>query len=220
MLDKSSDISLETLGAAPEASAPTSPYHSGKKDSGMPSSIEERAVALLGSGVSSEQTASALGISASRVSQLLAEKTFSDKVTSLRYERLQKHNTRDGKYDTLEDQLLEKLEKSLPLMMRPGEILKSLQVVNAAKRRGQLAPTQIAASQTIVSLVLPVQITQRFSTNTHNQVVSTGKQDLVTMQSSQLLSLSEDHEAEAISNEQKDSPSPAIHAELDSGSRL
>ena len=195
------EVTLDSLGA--DTPAPDLPLGRGKQSSGVPSSVEEKAIALLGTGVSAEQTASALGVSASRISQLLSEEVFADKVTDLRYKSLQSHNTRDASYDSLEDKLLDKLEKALPLMMRPGEILKALQTVNAAKRRGQSAPQQVTASQTVISLVLPTQITQMFSTNTHNQVVSAGGQDLLTMQSSHLLSLTEDESKEEHSNEHK-----------------
>lgn len=158
---------------------------------------EDRALSLLGSGVNPEQVASALGVSASRISQLLANKEFADQVASLRYDNLQKHNSRDDSYDSLEDTLLEKLQKSLPLMFRPNDILKALQVVNGAKRRGQSVPTQGSGHQTIVSLTLPTMITQQFVTNAVNQVVSAGDQDLVTMQSGNLLAMSEKAAIEA-----------------------
>ena len=73
---------------------------------GASTSVEERALHLLGSGVPADSVASALGVTPSRISQLLAEDSFSKKVAALRYDSLQKHNRRDGKYDSLEDTLL------------------------------------------------------------------------------------------------------------------
>lgn len=154
-------------------------------------STEDRALSLLGSGVAPESVASALGVSASRISQLLSNKEFSEQVAGLRYENLQSHNVRDGAYDSLEDKLLTKLEKSMALMVRPETILKAIQVVNGAKRRGQSAPEQVTNQQNIVSLILPVMITQKFTTNTDNQVVSAGEQSLVTMPAGNLLSMTE-----------------------------
>lgn len=162
---------------------------------GLTSATEDRALALLGSGISAESVASALGVSPSRISQLLANETFAAQVAELRFNNLQSHNIRDGSYDSLEDRLISKLERSMNMMVRPMEILKAIQVVNGARRRGQSAPEQVSASQTIVNLMLPTQITQRFITNGDNQVVSAGEQNLVTMQASRLLNNLESKES-------------------------
>lgn len=150
-------------------------------------STEERAIKLLGSGVSPEQTATALGVSASRISQLLSDQNFAKAVAELRFEALQKHNATDSAYDTLEDALIEKLADVLPLMVRPMEILKAIQVINGAKRRGQSAPEQITQQNTVVNLVMPTQIIQKFQMNSNNQITNVGAQTLETIQSSTLL---------------------------------
>ena len=74
-------------------------------------------------------------------------------------------------------------------MLRPAEILKAIQVVNAAKRRGQSAPEHINNQQTIVNITLPTSIATKFVTNVKNQVVEAGEQQLLTMPSSQLLTI-------------------------------
>jgi hypothetical protein len=152
-------------------------------------STESRALQLLGSGVNPETVASALGVSVSRISQLISDPEFSAQVAELRFTSLQKHNVRDNSYDEIEDALIEKLKDLMPLMMRPMEVLKSIQVINAAKRRGQSAPESITAQQTVVNLVMPTIITQTYAVtqNIHNQVIRAGDQDLLTIQSSSLL---------------------------------
>ena len=161
---------------------------------------EERALSLLGKGVSPAQVASAIGVSASRISQLLSQEEFSDKVSALRYESLAEKSGRDAGYDKLEDKLLGKLEKSLPLMIKPAEILNALKVTNAAKRRG--SPDVAVGEETapIVNLVLPVHVAQKFTMNIDNQIISAGegenKQNLVTMQSGTLLKIGEDRTEE------------------------
>lgn len=159
-------------------------------------SIEDRALSLLGTGVPVESVGSALGVTAARISQLLADETFAEQVIALRYENLQKYNKRDNTYDTLEDKLLEKMEKALPLMFKPEQILRAIATINGAKRRGQSAPEQVTDQQTIVTLVLPAQITQKFTTNINNQVVNAGGQSLQTMQSGNLLAMAETTETE------------------------
>ena len=159
---------------------------------GKTSSVEEKALALLGSGVAAEQVASALGVTPGRISQLLAEETFSQEVAALRYDALQQHNKRDDRYDRLEDTLMDKLDKAMPLLIRPGDIINALTKVNNATRRGQSAPTQVNNQQNIVTLVMPTIIVDKFTTNAQNQVTSAGGQDLSTMASGNLLKQVED----------------------------
>jgi len=152
---------------------------------------EERALSLLGSGIAPETVAASLGISASRISQLLSDENFAAQVASLRYENLAKHNRRDSEYDTLEDDLLERLKDCLPLMHRPMEILKAIQVINAAKRRGSSTPESIIEKQQIIQLTIPMQIINKFQTNIQGQVTSietseSTHQNLLTIQSGNL----------------------------------
>ena len=152
-----------------------------------PSTTESRALALLGSGIPPEMVASTLGVTPSRISQLLSTPEFAAQVAELRFSNLQQHNERDSKYDSLEDSLLQRMKDCLPLMMRPMEILKAIQVINAAKRRGSSAPESVIQQQTIISLTIPTQIIQKFQTTINQQVTHAGEQELLTMQSSTLL---------------------------------
>lgn len=154
-----------------------------------PNTTEERALTLLGSGIAPETVAASLGISASRISQLLSDENFSAKVAELRFQNLAKHNERDSSYDSLEDELLDKLRDCLPLMHRPMEVLKAIQVINAAKRRGASTPESIIEKQQIIQLTLPVQIINKFQTNIQGQVTTVGEQNLLTIQSGSLDSL-------------------------------
>lgn len=154
-------------------------------------STEDRALALLGQGLSPEIVASAVGVSASRISQLLSDTEFATKVAEARYENLAKHNERDNKYDILEDKFLDKMEDLLPFMMKPMEVLKALSVINAAKRRGSSAPDSLIQKQQVVPLIMPTQIIQQFTTNINNQVVKAGEQELITVQSSRMQNLLE-----------------------------
>ena len=154
-----------------------------------PTSTEARALQLLGQGLGPEVVASAVGVTVSRISQLLSAPEFSAQVADLRYKNLSKHNERDNAYDAMEDALLDKLKDLLPFMVRPMEVLKAIQVINAAKRRGSSAPESITNQQTVVQLVMPTQIINRYTVNANNQVITAGQQDLVTVQSSSLPAL-------------------------------
>ena len=187
---------LESLGGFTEdlpAESPSNHY-----SPGVTSSIEEKALDLLGAGTPAEQVASALGVVPSRISQLMADEEFAARVVQKRYTSLKKHNDRDSNYDSLEDKLIQKLEKSLPFMMKPETILRAISVINGATRRGQSAPDQVVNQQTIVNLTLPEVITQRFTTNVNNQVIKTGDQDLLTIQSGTLLDRVKEKEAARI----------------------
>lgn len=152
-------------------------------------STETRALSLLGQGLGPEVVAAAVGVSTSRISQLLSDPEFAAKVAEARYNSLAKHNSRDAAYDAMEDSLIEKLRDLMPFMMRPMEVLKAIQVINSAKRRGASAPEAITGQQTVVQLVMPTQIMQSFTTNINNQVIKAGDQDLVTVQSSGMTKL-------------------------------
>ena len=188
---------LDSLGGSEQQAASTLAYKPksyGAKE-GITSVTEDRALQLLGSGVMPEAVAAALGVTPSRISQLLSRDDFAEKVAVLRYETLQSHNKRDAAYDDIEDQLLDKLKKSLPLMFKPEVILRAIATINGAKRRGQSAPQQTVNQQTIVSLTLPTSIAARFTVNIDNQVVRAGEQDLITIQSSNLMSMIDKEEA-------------------------
>lgn len=166
--------------------------------SAVPTSTESRALKLLGQGISPEVVASALGVTPSAISQLLSREDFATKVTELRYEGLVKHNSRDAEYDALEDRLLEKMKDLLPMMFDPLKVLRAIQVINGAKRRGAAAPDSTLAKQTVINLTLPVAIINQFKksgvgsdlvTNSNNQVIQAGGQDLITVQSSQMSQL-------------------------------
>ncbi len=190
---------LDALGGTeePEPSPIETPaipsYKPARAGRGRTSSTEERALALLGSGIAVESVASALGVTPSRISQLMADTDFANEVATLRYNNLQKHNVRDNAYDQLEDRLLDKMNRLLPLMLKPTDVLRALQTVNNAKRRGQSAPDQVINSQTIVNLTLPTIIANTYAvqTNVDNQVIKAGEQELLTMPSGELLDRAE-----------------------------
>lgn len=150
----------------------------------------EKALVLLGQGVSIQQAALAIGVTEGYISQLMAQEEFANEVATLRFNNLQEHNTRDKAYDELEDALLTKMKDSIPLLMKPMEIRATLKTINEAKRRGTSAPSHLLEKHQIVQVVLPAIIQQHFTANVNglNQVVSVGEKDITTLQSASLLS--------------------------------
>lgn len=151
----------------------------------------ERALTLLGQGIPPSAVASALGVDPSAISQLMSDSDFSEKVTEAKFTTLSKYNEHDSSIDGLESKILVKMAETLPYMTKPLELLKSFQVLNAAKRKGHSAPESITTKQTIVQLILPEITMQKFQSNIHNQVVQVGERSLLTMPSNKLLQITE-----------------------------
>ena len=156
---------------------------------------ESRALELLGQNIHPSHVAAALGVTEALISQYLADPEFVSSVAELRFKNLAKHNQRDLAYDSMEDALISKLNDLLPFMMKPLEILRAIQVINGAKRRGSAAPESLIQKQEVISLTLPIQIVNQFTTNSANQVIKAGEQELVTVQSAQMSSLLTKHQS-------------------------
>lgn len=146
--------------------------------------MRAKVIELLSLGYPAIVVANATGLSESRISQIASEPAAAEEISAARFSALQKHNTLDNRYDELESKLLDKLEQSLCFIQRPGEIVKSLQVINAAKRKGVAAPeTATTMHQRIVNVILPSPILPQFTVNAANQVIQAGEQTLLTMAS-------------------------------------
>lgn len=167
---------------------------------------QERALALLGSGYPAPVVASSVGVSESYISQLMSLDWFSAQVQELKFLNLKKHTELDDAYDDLEEKLLKKLDKLVPLLIKPMDVTRVLQTVNSAKRRGAGSSEVGHITQNIVQLSLPPALMQRFIKNANNQIVEvqdgTGQQNsLVTTSSGSLERLSrETREADELSD--------------------
>ena len=141
---------------------------------------------LLTSGMTQSQAAAALGITPSAVSQLMSSE--SPELDAAR----KRSSALDAEYDEIEGALLKQLKRTIPLLLRPGEISNVLTRINAAKRRGVAADTPSGPTQ-VIQLNLPTRIQNKFVVNSTNQVVTAGDQDLVTIQSAAVQKLLESH---------------------------
>ena len=128
-------------------------------------SIKERAFRLLTSGATPQQTAYAVGCTPAYISQLLADEEFALSVSLARskymQDKLERDQRMDDKKDSIEDQLLTKLEQLVPYMNKPQDIIQALRVANQLKRT---APTQITQSMEhtqSVKLSLPAHLLQK-----------------------------------------------------------
>ncbi|MCY1426595.1 hypothetical protein D9M71_424180 [compost metagenome] len=160
---------------------------------------------LLGSGYPAPVVASSVGVTESYISQLMSLDWFSAQVQELKFLNLKKHTELDDAYDDLEEKLLKKLDKLVPLLIKPMDVTRVLQTVNSAKRRGAGSSEVGHITQNIVQLSLPEALLQKFIKNTNNQIVEvqdgTGQQNsLVTTSSGSLERLSREvREADELS---------------------
>lgn len=154
---------------------------------------KEKVKELLGSGLTVEVTADALGVTQGYISQLLAEEDFKSEVIALKTKNLTANSERDKKIDSIEDGLIDQLSEAVEnrAIYKPREILSAFAVVNAARRRGVPAQAAVGLQQLVVNLQLPAAVVTRFSTTAQGEVIDVTvddrKQTLITMPSGQLL---------------------------------
>ena len=171
----------------------------------------DRALQLLGQGHQPRVVAAALGVTESAISQLLSQEQYAREVTEKRAAALSRYSDLDDKWNALEDRLLDKLEKVVPMLMKPRDILHALDKVNGAKRRGSFAPQESLPQDRVVALDLPPSVQYNIITNINKQVVeiqgSNGEsQSLVTIPTSQLDGLAnEKRERKAITSGSEES---------------
>lgn len=148
---------------------------------------KERVLKLLGSGLSNDAVATAVGCEHSYISQLMAEEDFKEKVLELRSVALTAATERDRKADSLEERALDKLEGMLDWIHKPADMLKFFQVLNAAKRRGTTATDNLVINQQIVNLQLPAVALQKMVIDGRGEVVEIDGQSMLTMQPATLI---------------------------------
>ncbi len=162
----------------------------------------ERIKELLGSGLSNEVVANAVGVHPSYVSQLMTDETFAAEVVEKRTQTLASISLRDRSWDGIEDKLLTQLNEIVEQRMiyKPTDVLRALALVNNAKRRGTTAQEAMVVNKTVVTLNLPTVVVNDYKKNSFGEVIevtsSEGQaQTLVTMPAAALMQkLSEQHQ--------------------------
>lgn len=148
---------------------------------------EESVLKLLADGHSQEVVAGTLGITPSAVSQYISRDDFRAELARRKSESLEKYKKLDNTYDRIEQSLAEKLEASVFMMTRPGEITAALSKINAMKRRvGATDHGSSNPQSTIVNITLPVQIVHKFTTTQEGHIVGIDEKSLVTIPSNTL----------------------------------
>lgn len=148
---------------------------------------KEKVRDLLGSGLTSDIVATAVGCDPSYISQLMGDETFADEVAVLRSAALLRDTNRDRSIGALEDRLLTKLDKQIDYIVKPREILAAFAILNRAERRGTGTQAPVAVRNTVVNLNMPQTVIKKFVMNTTSEVVEVDNQTLVTMPATDLL---------------------------------
>jgi hypothetical protein len=144
---------------------------------------------LLGSGLSNEIVATAVGCNPSYISQLMSEEEFAAEVVALRSANLTANNKRDRSIDSIEDNIIERLADAVNsgTIYKPRELLQAFAVLNRAVRRGVPAHESLTINNKVVTLSIPTAVVQNFTVNTQGEVVEVEGQTMVTMPAHQLL---------------------------------
>lgn len=162
-------------------------YHMDTSFTPALTATHQKILDLLGSGLPEGTVASAVGCTPAYISQLLSEPEFRSQVLEKRVVALQAQSKRDGRYDALEDRLLERLEEILPFMSRSAEVTRAMQVVNAAKRRGSSIdqPAQLENTRQVI-LNMPVSVINQFALSASREVIEVNGKPMVSATSQQL----------------------------------
>lgn len=147
-------------------------------------------ITYLKNGITPIEISRALGITPGAVTQLMQSPAVSTEIAKMQAEQQARSSAIDAKYDAIEEKLLNQLERTVPLLMRPGEIANVLSRINAAKRRGVAHQAPQGPAQ-VLQLNIPIALQSKFVVNAANQVVQAGEQTLVTMQSSNIPGLAQ-----------------------------
>ena len=147
------------------------------------------------------------GVDVSYISQLMADEVFKEAVMAERIMAGEAKVRMDDSADSIEQLLLDKLKRALPMMVKPMEILRAYEVINKAKRKvdtGSMGSS--AEGGTVLSLRIPKHTALRFRMDTKGEVIEVEGKPLVTMPSTGLLKLMNErgseygHELEALGN--------------------
>lgn len=173
-------------------------------------------ITYLKNGISPIEISRALGITPGAVTQLMQSPQVSTEIAKMQAEQQARSSAIDARYDNIEEKLLMQLEKTVPLLMRPGEIANVLTRINAAKRRGVAHQVAQGPAQ-VLQLNIPIALQSKFVVNSANQVVQAGEQTLVTMQSSNIPGLAQTRLSEVQNVITDQTNSATIHEEDEFG---
>jgi hypothetical protein len=152
--------------------------------------LGERIKAMLGAGLEASVIARAVGCEPSYITQLMDDENFRDEVQTARVLNLTDATARDKRLTRLEDAAIGRLEATLPMVMKPMEAAKILQIVNNTKRRGaEIAGGNAAGGAPVVQLMLPQAARVSFTFNSSNQIVDVEGRSMAPLPTTRLVQM-------------------------------
>lgn len=144
---------------------------------------------LLGINLAPETVASAVGCSVSYISQLMSQEDFAGEVAEKRATSLQQQTIRDKSIDSIEDKVIARLEEAVDsrAFYKPNDLLRAFHILNGAKRRGTSVQAGAVMNTTVISLVIPSKVVNKFTVSPRGEVIDVAGQTLVTMPSNELI---------------------------------
>lgn len=151
----------------------------------------EQILALTEAGMTPATISTHVGVSESYISQILNESSIKKKVIEAQLAVLDERTARDAKYDALEDTLLHKMQSIAPQLYKPQDVLRALQAINKAERRGatsqQLAELSNSREASTIVLELPERVRTKVVKSHTREVISVNDRALITKDSKLLL---------------------------------
>lgn len=149
--------------------------------------MKDKIIEMLGAGVTPVQVALACGVSESYISQLLADEHVEAQVKALRVEKAAAYVEHDAQLDSDEEVVRRKVRRNIDDgFLKPMELLKHFQVLNAARRKSEGAGTAQVPTSTIVQLHLPTAAAVQFKMTVDKQVVEIDGRAMTAMPAAQV----------------------------------
>lgn len=158
--------------------------------------LSERIKTMMSSGLEPAVIARAVGCEASYITQLMEDAGFREEVQAARIVNLTDATERDKRLTKLEDLAINRLEATIPMVMKPMEAAKILQIVNNTKRRGaELQGGNTSAGAPVVTVMLPEAARVSFTFNSSNQVVDVEGRSMAPLPNNRLMQMAAERRA-------------------------
>lgn len=169
------------------------------------SGTQEKIVALLGVGVTPTQVALATGVSDGYISQLIARPEIAAQIAELRTAKAAEHIEHDASLDSDEELARRLVRTNLDRgFLKPMEVLRHFQVLNAARRKSDVSNLQSAPTATIVNLQLPAQAAVQFQLTVDRQVIEVSGRSMATMGAKQVATMLQEKRKTAVAVETRE----------------
>ena len=156
-------------------------------------SNKQDALELLGTGLPESKVAELLELTPAMISHYKEDPRFQAALKKLLIESTLAAQVRDQRLDDLEDIAITQMEKFLPMILRPNEVLHALKTINGLQRRSKemvQERNRIPDGAQIVKLTLPANTVDAeisVKLNSSREIVEVEGEELRTMPSADVM---------------------------------